>query len=65
MTWTKVTKPTTNAWTNTNPDGRTQYDQANVTYDSSSMFYDGVNNSAWTNLSKPISSVWTKVVKPT
>ena len=64
MAFTKVTKPTTRNWTNTNPAGRTQYDQSNITYDDSSMFYDGLNPNAWTGITKPTSSVWTKVAKP-
>lgn len=51
--WTKVTKPVSSGWTPVNPAGRTQYDQADTTYDSATMYYDGVNPNAWTNLSKP------------
>lgn len=34
-------------------------------YDDPDTFYDGVNPDQWTEVSKPISSVWTKVTKPT
>lgn len=53
MAWLNVTKPTTRSWTNTNPSGRTQYDQANTTYDSSTTFWDGVDPDFWTKISKP------------
>ena len=53
MAWTTVTKPTTRSWTNTNPSGRTQYDQSDITYDDSSIFYDGIDPSFWTKVAKP------------
>lgn len=65
MSWSNVTKPTNTSWTNTNPGGRTQYDQSDITYDSSSMFYDGIDYNAWTDVNKPNASSWTKVSKPT
>lgn len=65
MSWTPVTKPTISAWTNPNPGGRTQYDQATIMYDDPNTFYDGVNNSAWAKITKPSASSWTKIVKPT
>ena len=65
MSWTNVTKPTTSGWTNTNPPGRTQYDQSDITYDDATMFYDGYDPSSWTNVTKPTTSSWTNVTKPT
>ena len=53
MAWNNVTKPTTSGWTNTNPSGRTQYDQADITYDDASVFYDGVDPNFWTMVAKP------------
>ena len=53
MAWNTVTKPTTSGWANTNPSGRTQYDQSNITYDDASIFYDGVDSSAWSMVTKP------------
>ena len=53
MTWSNVTKPTTSNWSNTNPPGRTQYDQPDVMYDDPNIFYDGVDTSAWTMVAKP------------
>ena len=52
MTFTPVTKPTTQGWTSTNPAGRTQYDQ-DITYDDSTIFYDGIDPSFWNMVAKP------------
>lgn len=51
--WTLSIKPTTSGWTNVNLTGRTQYDQSSITYDDSSMFYDGIDPSFWTRVAKP------------
>ncbi len=53
MAWVNITKPSTDNWVNTNPVGKEQYDQADLTYDSANTFYDGVNPSAWTDINKP------------
>lgn len=63
--WTPISKPTGTQYTNVNPDGRTQYDQADVLYDDADIFYDGINQAAWTDISKPVSSTWTLVSKAT
>lgn len=63
--WTNISKPSVASYTNVNPSGKEQYDQADITYDSSTTYYDGVNPNAWTNLAKPTSSTWTKISKPT
>lgn len=65
MAWTNVSKPTGPSWTNTNPSGKEQYDQADLMYDSTTTYYDGFNPTQWSNVSKPVSSTWTKVNKPT
>lgn len=65
MTWTKVTKPSVATWTSVNPQGKEQYDQASLTYDSPTTYYDGVVPNQWTSVTKPVSSTWTKVAKPT
>jgi hypothetical protein len=64
MAWTTIPKPTSSGFTAINPVGREQYDQSDVTYDSSTVFYDGTNVSQWTSISKPTSSVWTAIPKP-
>lgn len=63
--YTRVTKPTSYGYTNVNPQGRQQYDQADISYDDASVFYDGVNETAYTTVAKPTSSVYTKIAKPT
>ena len=53
MTWANIAKPTTSGWTRINPSGRTQYDQPNTTYDSSTIFWDGIDPNFWTKVAKP------------
>lgn len=53
MVWTNVNKPTTPTYTNVNPMGREQYDQADIEYDDTDIFYDGINPAMWTNVVKP------------
>ena len=65
MAWTNINKPSANTYTNLNPTGREQYDQADITFDSSSAFYDGVNQSQWSNTAKPTTPTWNKINKPT
>ena len=64
MTWTKVTKPTDSTYTRVNPQGKEEYDQSEITYDSAVTFYDTLNESAWGKTAKPTGSTWTKVTKP-
>jgi hypothetical protein len=65
MTWTSVPKPTSSVWNTVNPAGKEQYDQADITYDSAGTFYDGVNTSQWTSVSKPSVTGWVNIPKPT
>lgn len=64
MPWTSVAKPVTPTWTGHNPQGREQYDESDIMYDDSNVFYDSIDPNQWTDVSKPTSSVWTKVTKP-
>ena len=64
-TYTNVTKPSSTSYTSTNPQGREQYDDPSVAYDSATTFYDGVNQSQYTGVSKPVSTTYTNVAKPT
>ena len=50
--YTNVPKPTGANYTNQNPVGKEQFDDKSVSYDSLT-FYDGVNQGAYTNISKP------------
>ncbi len=63
--WTNVSKPTGTAYTNLNPMGKEQYDQADISYDDVNVFYDGVNPAQWTDISKPSTNAWISVLKPT
>lgn len=55
MSWTNIAKPTGTSYTNVNaPGGKEQYDQASLTYNDASTFYDGVNQNAWSNIAKPV-----------
>lgn len=65
MAYTKISKPGAQTYTNLNTIGKEQYDQADITYDSATTFYDGVNQSQYTNITKPSSTTYTKISKPT
>ena len=51
--WTTVPKPTDATYTNINAMGREQYDQASISFDDASVFYDGVDVNEWTGVAKP------------
>lgn len=57
MAWTNVSKPTGTGYTNVTFMGKQMYDDASVTYDSATTFYDTVNVSAWTDVAKPTGSL--------
>lgn len=63
-TYTNIDKPSGTNYTNENALGKEQYDQASLTYDSSSTFYDGVNEGLYTNITKPTGTVYTNITKP-
>lgn len=65
MAWSNVSKPGAQTYTNVNPQGKEQYDQPDLSYDSAITYYDGVNLAQWSDISKPVSSLWTKINKPT
>lgn len=65
-TYTNVPKPTNATYTNVNvAGGREMFDDAGVLFDDPNTFFDGTNNAAWTNVSKPTGSAYTSVSKPT
>lgn len=53
MSWTLISKPTGTPYSYVNTQGKEQYDQNNLTFDDASIFFDGTNMAAWTNVSKP------------
>lgn len=61
--YTYIAKPTGTPYTNTNVQGKEQYDQPDLTFDSALVFYDGVNMSAYTNVAKP-SGGTTTIIQP-
>ena len=61
--YTNVAKPTGVPYTNINT-AKPIYDDL-ITYDDSTIYFDGIDYAAYTNLAKPTSSVYTKVSKPT
>ena len=64
MSWTNISKPNTSNYTNVNPQGKEQYNQADITYDSASTYYDGINPNQWSDISKPNTPTWNNVAKP-
>lgn len=65
MVWTNIPKPTSSVWTSINPMGKEQYDQASLTYDDISTYYDGTVPMQWTAVLKPSTNAWTNIPKPT
>lgn len=65
MVWTSVAAATSPTWMNENPQGKEQYDQSNITYDSAATFYDGTNPNQWSNASAPTTPSWVSIAKPT
>lgn len=63
-TWTPIPKPSGTAWTKTDVSSKFIYDEPSLTYDMSTVQYDGSGNS-WTNVPKPSGTSWTKITKPT
>jgi hypothetical protein len=64
MAYTKISKPSGTSYTNINAIGKQQYDQSDITYDDSSVFYDGINTSQYTNVNKPTGTTYTNISKP-
>jgi len=52
MPYVNVPKPTGTPYTNVIAAG-VVYDGGSISYDDSSIFYDGINTAAYTNLAKP------------
>jgi hypothetical protein len=58
MSWISVAKPTGSPYTRVNPVGREQYDDAGVIFDSTTVFYDGIDQTIWTTVAKPAGDTW-------
>lgn len=65
MVYINIQKPLTASYSSVNPSGKEQYDQADITYDSSTTFYDGSNPNMYTMVNKPSSTAYTNINKPT
>lgn len=57
MSWTLIAKPGAQNWTDEHPQGKEQYDESTIEYDSAGTFYDGINPMQWTDVAKPTSRV--------
>lgn len=64
MTYTYIAKPPVRPYTNLNPQGKEQYDQASIAYDDVNTFYDGVNPTQYTKIAKATAQAYTYVPKP-
>lgn len=53
MSWTSVTKPTGTTYTNVNPIGKQNYNDASLTYDASSATYDSTDVLAYSYVRNP------------
>lgn len=65
MPYTNIPKPSPQTYTNLNPVGKEQYDQADIEYDGANTFYDGTNPNQYTNITKPSGTSYTNITKPT
>lgn len=63
--YTKIQKSSAGNYMNLNPQGKEQYDQSNIIYDDTGTFYDGVNTTQYTKVSKATAQGYTKIAKPT
>lgn len=64
MAYVYIPKPTAASYTNLNPQGKEQYDQASIAYDDANTFYDGVNMGQYTKVGKATAQGYTYVAKP-
>ena len=64
-TYTNIPKPTTPTYTNVNSSGKEGFDDVGVLFDDPNVFFDGFDNSFYTNVSKPSGTSYTNISKPT
>lgn len=62
--YTYPAKPSAGIYTDLNAVGKQQYDQADIMFDDPNVFYDGVDMTAYTNLTKPVGTPYTNISKP-
>jgi hypothetical protein len=63
--YTYISKPTGSNYSTVNTQGREEYDQANLSYDSDVTYYDSTDENAYTYVPAPTSSTYTFINKPT
>lgn len=63
--YTNVAKPTGTGYTNVNSSGKEDFNDSSVTFDQSTTFFDGINNSIYIKVTKPTGSSYTNIAKPT
>ena len=61
--YTYISKPTDATYVPVNAVGREQYDQQSISYDDVSVFYDGYDENAYTNIAKPVDAgqTWNEI----
>ena len=64
-TYTNIAKPIDASYTRISFEGNYIWDDPNISYDDSNVYWDGINTLAYINISRPVGSVYTSVVKPT
>ena len=62
--YTNITKASGTGYTNINPGGKEQYDQATILYDDPTIAYDGTPAS-YTKITKASGTSYTKIPKAT
>lgn len=65
-TYINISKPSGTSYSNQNCVGKEQYDDPSIIYDSLTTFYDGINQSQYTKISKPGlgDGLWSSSVYP-
>lgn len=65
MIYTNVPKPGAQGYTNANNfAGKQQYDESDIVYDQTNVFYDSVDINQYTGVNKPTTQIYTNISKP-